>query len=100
MTSSYDRGGSISSGASRDHIERALLGYGATDILFSQREDRSAIAFRADGRQYRLVVSLPHPARPSSLPGDTAEGPVRAARAREISCHEGMGRCPWLMAQC
>jgi hypothetical protein len=35
MTSSYDRGGSVSSGASRDHIERALPGYGATDVLFS-----------------------------------------------------------------
>jgi hypothetical protein len=72
----------MSSGASRDHIERALLGYGATDVLFSQLGDRSAIAFRADGRQYRLVVSLPQPAGPPSIPGDTAEGPVRDAKAK------------------
>lgn len=82
MTSSYDRGGSISSGASRDHIERALLGYGATDVLFSQRGARNAIAFRADGRQYRLVVSLPQPAGTPSIPGDTAEGPLREAKAK------------------
>lgn len=82
MTSSYDRGGSISTGASREHIERALVGYGATDVLFSQRGDRSAIAFRGDGRQFRLVVSLPQPARTPSIPGDTAEGPLREAKAK------------------
>lgn len=84
MTSSYDRGGSISSGASWDHIERALVGYGATDVLFSQRGDQSAIAFRADGRQFRLVVSLPRPAGIPSLPGDTAEGPLREAKAKDL----------------
>lgn len=82
MTSSYDRGGSISSGASREHIERALVGYGATDVLFSQLGDRSAIAFRADGRQYRLVVALPQPAGTPSVHGETAEGPVREAKAK------------------
>lgn len=82
MTSSYDRGGSISTGASREHIERALVGYGATDVLFSQRGDRSAIAFRGDGRQFRLVVSLPQPAGTPSIPGDTAEGPLREANTR------------------
>ncbi len=82
MTSSYDRGGSISTGASRAHIERALVGYGATDVLFSQRGDRSAIAFRGDGRQFRLVVSLPQPGGTPSIPGDTAEGPLREAKAK------------------
>ena len=82
MTSSYDRGGSISTGASREHIERALVDYGATNVLFSQRGDRSAIAFRGDGRQFRIVVSLPQPAGTPSVPGDTAEGPLRAAKAR------------------
>lgn len=82
MTSSYDRGGSISSGASREHIERALVGYGATDVLFSQLGDRSAIAFRADRRQYRLVVSLPQAAGTSPIPGDMAEGPLREAKAK------------------
>lgn len=82
MTSSYDRGGSISAGASREQIERALVGYGATDVRFSQRGDRSAIAFRGDGRQFRLVVCLPLPAGTPSTPGDTSEGPLGAAKAK------------------
>ncbi|MET3950352.1 hypothetical protein [Arthrobacter sp. UYEF36] len=82
MTSSYDRGGSVSSGASRDHIERALVDYGATDVLFSQLGDRSAIAFRGDGRQFRLVVSLPRAAGTPSVRWDTAEGPLREAKAK------------------
>lgn len=82
MTSSYDRGGSISSGASREHIERALVDYGATDVLFSQLGEKSAIAFRGGGRQFRLVVSLPQPAGTASVQGDTAEGPLREAKAK------------------
>ncbi|MDI3214071.1 hypothetical protein [Arthrobacter sp. AL12] len=82
MTSSYDRGGSTSTGASREHIERALLGYGATDVLFSQLGDRSAIAFRGDGRQFRIVLSLPQLAGTSTVPGGTAEDPAREAKAK------------------
>ena len=95
MTGSYDRGGSVSTGASREHIERALVGYGATDVRFSQRGDQSAIAFRGDGRQFRLVVSLPQSAGTPSIPGDTAEGPLRAAQAK---IHERATRkfgTPW-----
>jgi hypothetical protein len=84
MTSPYTRGDSFNSGASRDHIKRALVDYGATDVLFSQRGNRSAIAFRGDGRQFRIVVSLPQSDGDSIIPGDTAEGPIREAKAKVL----------------
>jgi hypothetical protein len=82
MSSSYERGGSVSPGASREHIERALAGYGATDVLFSHLGKLSAIAFKGDGRQYRLIVSPPQPDGTPSLPDDTAKGPLREAGAK------------------
>jgi hypothetical protein len=82
MTSPYNPGGSISCGASREHIERALLNYGATDVHFGQLENRSVIAFRGEGRQFRLVLSLPEPAGTPPIPRDTAEGNKPEARAK------------------
>ncbi|WP_258803144.1 hypothetical protein [Pseudarthrobacter sp. NS4] len=84
MTSSYTRGNSISGGASREHIERALLAYGATNVLFSQRGNRSAIAFRGDGRQFRIVLSLPQPDGTLTIRGDTAETPAQEAKAKVL----------------
>lgn len=70
----YTRGDSFSVGASREHIERALLDFGATDVLFSQREHLNAISFRACGRQFRIVFSLPQADVQGILPGKAAEG--------------------------
>ena len=84
MTSPYTRGDSFSSGASREHIKRALVEYGATDVLFSQRENLSAIAFKGDGRQFRIVVSLPQSDGTTVIPRDTAEGPIREAKAKVL----------------
>jgi hypothetical protein len=92
MSSSYERGGSVSPGASREHIERALVGYGATDVLFSHLGKLSAIAFKGDGRQYRLIVSPPQPDGTPPLPDDTAEGPLREAGAKTF---EGATRRFW-----
>lgn len=77
MTSPYIRGDSFSSGASREHIEQALVNYGVTDVLFSQRGNRSAIAFRGDGRQFRIVLSLPQQDGTWAIRGGTAEGHQR-----------------------
>jgi hypothetical protein len=84
MTSPYTRGDSFSSGASREHIKRALLNYGATDVLFSQRGNRSAIAFKGGGRQFRIVVSLPQLEGALIIPTDTAEGPIGEAKAKVL----------------
>ncbi len=84
MTSPYTRGDSISSGASREHIRQALLDHGATDVLFSQRGNRSAIAFRGGGRQFRIVVSLPHSDGAALIARDTAPGPIREAEAKVL----------------
>ncbi len=82
MTIPYTRGDSFTGGDSREHIRRALVGYGATDVLFSQRGHRSAIAFRGAGRQFRIVLSLSQSDEASLSRGDTAEGPVREEKAK------------------
>ncbi|MDQ1058502.1 hypothetical protein QFZ23_002403 [Arthrobacter globiformis] len=69
----YTRGDSFSVGASREHVERALLDFGATDVRFSQRGRLSAIAFRACGRQFRIVISLPQPDGISAVLGGAAD---------------------------
>lgn len=84
MTSHYTRGASLSSEASREHIERALMDYGATDVCFSHHGSRSAIAFRADGRQFRLLVSLPEADGTGPSAGDTALGAARGAKAKDF----------------
>lgn len=84
MTSSYTRGDSFSCGVSREHIERALLDHGTTDVLFSQRGNVSAIAFRGGGRQFRIVVSLPQPDKAAVSPEDTAGGQIREVSAKDL----------------
>lgn len=82
MTTPYTRGDSFSCGVSREHIERALVDHGATDVLFSHRGDKSAIAFRSGGRQFRIVISLPHLDEALPLRKDTADGPGGDAKAK------------------
>jgi len=84
MTSPYVRGDSFSSGASREQIKQALANYGATDVFISDRGNRSAIAFRGGGRQFRIVVSLPQSDGTLTLAQDTAEGPLREAKAKVL----------------
>jgi hypothetical protein len=83
----YTRGDSFSVGDSREHVEQALLGFGATDVRFSQRGRLSAIAFRACGRQFRIVISLPQPYGSPAVRGDVAEvhGREVTAKALELS---------------
>jgi hypothetical protein len=58
--------------------------YGATDVVFSQRGNQSAIAFRGGGRQFRIVVSLPDSDGSVMIQGDTAQGPIREAKAKAL----------------
>ena len=83
----YTRGDSFSVGASREHVERALLDFGATDVRFSQRGDLSAMAFRACGRQFRMIISLPQHGEIPAVRGDIADlhGREGTAKARELS---------------
>ena len=76
----YTRGDSFSVGASREHVERALLDFGATDVRSSQRGHVSAIAFRACGRQFRMVISLP---QPGGMPA--VQGEVDDVHGREVT---------------
>jgi hypothetical protein len=84
----YTRGDSFSIGDSREHAERALLAFGATDVRSSQRGDLSAIAFRACGRQFRIVISLPDPrGAAAGVGGDAGKfnGPETTLKVRELS---------------
>lgn len=82
----YTRGDSFSVGASREHIERALVDSGATEVRFSQRGELNAIAFRADGRQFRIVLSVPQPQASAAESTELEKVPGRTvtARAQEL----------------
>jgi len=83
----YTRGDSFSVGASQEHVQRALVGFGATEVRFSQRGDLNAIAFRANGRQFRIVLSLPQ-SQGSAGDGDEPEqarGHRITAKALELN---------------
>ncbi|QDG87476.1 hypothetical protein [Pseudarthrobacter sp. NIBRBAC000502770] len=84
MTSPYTRGDSFSSEASRKHIRQALTDYGATDIMFTQRGDRSAVAFRGAGRQFRIVMPLLQSDGALAIRGDIADSRVHEANAKVL----------------
>lgn len=84
MTSPYTRGDSFSSEASRKHIRQALTDYGATDILFTQRGERSAVAFRGGGRQFRIVMPLLQSDGALAIRGDIADSRIQEANAKVL----------------
>lgn len=84
MTSPYTRGDSFSSEASRKHIRQALTDYGATDILFTQRGNQGALAFRGDGRQFRIVMPLLQSEGALAIRGDIADSRLHEANAKVL----------------
>lgn len=82
MTGPYTRGDSFSSEASRKHIRQALAEYGATDVVFTQRGNLSAVAFRGDGRQFRIVMPLLQSEGALEIKGDIADSRRREANAK------------------
>ncbi|ADX72163.1 hypothetical protein D7Z96_04910 [Pseudarthrobacter phenanthrenivorans] len=84
MTGPYTRGDSFSSEASRKNIKRALADYGATDVLFTQRGHRHAVAFRSGGRQFRIVMSMLQSDGPLAIQGDKAESARQEANAKVL----------------
>ncbi|WP_375291508.1 hypothetical protein, partial [Qipengyuania sp.] len=49
----------VSSGRSRDEIERTLERYGADQFLYGWQEDAAVVGFRIGGRHIRLILPLP-----------------------------------------
>ena len=84
MTGPYTRGDSYSSEASRKQIRRALEHYGATDIVFGQRGSLGAVAFKGDGRQYRIVMHLLLSEGAFAVRSDIADGQLRDAKAKVL----------------
>ena len=84
MTGPYTRGDSFSSEASRKHIRQALADSGATDVIFSQRGNLGAVAFRGGGRQFRIVMPLLQSEGAFALRGDVADGRLHEAHAKNL----------------
>ncbi|MFJ5861822.1 hypothetical protein ACIQCM_10405 [Pseudarthrobacter sp. NPDC092439] len=82
MTGPYTRGDSSSSEASRKHIGQALANYGATDVVFTQRGKLSAVAFRADARQFRILMPILQSEGALAIRGDIADSRLREANAK------------------
>ncbi|MFC9773697.1 MULTISPECIES: hypothetical protein [unclassified Pseudarthrobacter] len=92
MTGPYTRGDSYSSEASRKQIRLALENYGATDISFGQRGTTGALAFKGDGRQFRIVMPLLQSEGPMAVRGDIAESRLHEANAKVL---ERLNRKSW-----
>ncbi|ACL39054.1 conserved hypothetical protein [Pseudarthrobacter chlorophenolicus A6] len=92
MTVPYTRGDSYSSEASRKHIKLALENYGATDIIFGQRGVLGAVAFKGDGRQFRIVMPLLQSEGPLALRVDVADSHLRETNAKVL---ERVNRKSW-----
>lgn len=80
----YTRGDSISVGASREHIERSLSTFGATDVFVSHRGQVNAISFRACGRQFRMVLPLVQAKGRGAVPDGVSEVPGRDPTAKVL----------------
>ena len=59
MAGTYARSTDVSSGRSRDEIERTLERYGADQFLYGWQEDAAVVGFRIGGRHIRLILPLP-----------------------------------------
>lgn len=92
MTGPYTRGDSYSSEVSRKHIRQALENYGATDIIFSQRGSLGAVAFKGDGRQFRIVMQLLQSEGALAIRGDIADSRLHEANAKVL---ERVNRKSW-----
>lgn len=58
---SYAQGTSVSTGRTREEIERVLIRYGATGVMAGWEPTRAVIAFLIQSRQIRFAIPLPLP---------------------------------------
>ncbi|HEX7134357.1 MAG TPA: hypothetical protein VF228_17405 [Iamia sp.] len=82
----------VSSGRSRDEIERTLARYGADQFAYGWDGTRSMIQFRAHDRQVRFVLDMPDRHDPEFT--ETPTGKQRAEAAAE-KAWEQAGRQRW-----
>jgi hypothetical protein len=57
--SKYAASTEVTSGRSRDEIERTLERYGADQFLYGWQESNAVVGFRMGGRQVRFILPLP-----------------------------------------
>jgi hypothetical protein len=55
----YAESSTVSSGKSRDEIERTLQRYGADQFMYGWQESNAVVAFRMQDRRVQFVVPLP-----------------------------------------
>ena len=78
MTSNYIRGASITASESQTEIQDMLAGYGATSLRCTREDRKATISFAADGRQFRIVLTLPRSADDPLKPPSTGHAPKTA----------------------
>jgi len=59
MSRAYAAQTTVSSGASRDEIERTVTRYGATQFVYGWSETGAMVAFSLHGKQLRFKLSMP-----------------------------------------
>lgn len=59
MAGTYARSTDVTSGRSRDEIERTLERYGADQFLYGWQDDAAVVGFRMGGRHIRFILPLP-----------------------------------------
>lgn len=59
MTARYAAGTDVSSGRSREEIERTLARYAATSFMYGWDGDRAVLGFVVNSRQVRFVLPMP-----------------------------------------
>jgi hypothetical protein len=80
----------VSSGRSRDGIEKTLLRYGATDFAYGWTISHAVIGFVISGRQVRFLLPLPDrnssefTLTPSRKWGDTPTGHYTGPLVRRL----------------
>ena len=60
MTGKYAQGTEVSTGRSRDEIERTLQRYGATSFAYGWDRDIALVGFVAHDRQIRFTLPMPN----------------------------------------
>lgn len=78
----------VSSERSRNEIERTLVRYGADGFSYSWAGDRASIAFTADNRKIRFILSMPDPDESRWTPTGLERAEVPARKAHEQACRQ------------
>jgi len=82
MSAGYAAATDVSSGRSREEIERTLARYAATSFMYGWDGDRAVLGFVVNGRQVRFVLPMPD-RKDRKLTHTPSRGTLRSVSAIE-----------------